>query len=247
MSPEDSPTRRARTVEKLLNTKWDSIRGIVTRMNPSVSVAPTSGNELFRVTTNEHICVKVNPMRFYLPERAKRDAPNLHVVIDGWIEFDGTGGALRTTQFSTRVAYVRAKQSRFEHVYGTHYDQSKNDLGHPVFHAQIRSMRDLTTGIPGCENDALDDKVAPILSNVRTPTPQMDVFSAVEQVCADHLLWKDSQVEVRSAFKELREHCAFFDGSGHLMDRFTSAMADCCRSTHWYKPRVPDELRGTRL
>jgi len=241
MSSENSPARRAKTVEKLLNTNWNSIRGIVTRMNPSVSVAPTSGNEIFRVTPNEHISVKVNPIRFYLPERAKRDAPNLHVVIDGWIEFDCTEDALRTTQFSTRVAYVRAKQSQFEHVYGAHYDQSKDDLGHPVFHAQISSMKDLTTGIPGCESDALDDKVAPILSNVRTPTPQMDVFSAVEQVCADHLLWEGSQKDVRRAFKDLRKHCAFFTGSGHLMNRFAPAMADCCRSTHWYHSRGCDD------
>jgi len=69
----------------------------------------------------------------------------------------------------------------------------------------------------------------------------MDVFSTVEQVCADHLLGKESQDEVRRAFEDLREHCAFFNGSGHLMDRFTPAMADCCRSTHWHKPRAPSE------
>ena len=243
MSPATPPARRVHTVRNRLYTRWNSILGTVTRMNPSVAVETPTGNELFKVTTNEHIRVDVSPIRFYLPERAKRHAPNLYVVIDGWIEFDGTVDELRTTQFGTRVAYVRTKQSGFEHVYGTHYDQSKDDLGHPVFHAQISSMKDLTTGIPGCESDALDDKVVPILSNVRTPTPQMDVFSAVEQVCADHLLWEGSKNEVRRAFEDLREHCAFFEGSGHLMDRFAPAMADCCRSTHWYKPRVPDEHR----
>ena len=239
MSSAKSSVDRAQTVRRLLNTKWNSIRGAVTRMNPSVDVEPSTGNEVFTVTPNEHIRVDVSPIRFYLPERAKRAAPNLHVVIDGWIEFDGTVDALRTTQFGTRVAYVRAKPSRFEHVYGTHYDQSKDDLGHPVFHAQISSMKDLTSKIPGCESSALDDKVVPILSNVRTPTPQMDVFSAIEQVCADHLLWEKSQDDVRDAFEELREHCAFFDGSGHLMG-FAPAMAGCCRSTHWYKSRVPN-------
>ena len=234
MSTTKSLGRRVPTVRKLLNTKWDRIRGIITRMNPSVEVEPSTGNEIFTVKTNRHILVDVSPIRFYLPERAKQGAPNLHVVIDGWIEFDGTVDTLRTTQFGTRVAYVRAKQSRFEHIYGTHYDQSKDDLGHPVFHAQISSMKVLTTGIPGCKNGALDDKVVPILSNVRTPTPQMDVFSVVEQVCADHLLWEGSGDEVRRAFKDLRKHCAFFAGSGHLMDRFAPAMADCCRSTHWY-------------
>ena len=234
MSPAAQPIRRAQTVRRQLNTKWDSIRGTVARMNPAVAIETPTDNELFKVTTNKHIRVDVSPIRFYVPERAARYAPNLHVVIDGWIEFDGTANELRTTQFSTRVAYVRAKQGRFEHVYGSHYDQSKDDLGHPVFHSQISSMKDLTTRIPGCDSDLLDDKVAPILSNVRTPTPQMDVFSAVEQVCADHLLWKGSKDEVRRAFKELRKHCAFFTGSGHLMNRFTPAMADCCRSTHWY-------------
>ena len=236
MNSATPPARRVHTVRRELNTKWNSIRGIITRMNPSVDVEPSTGSELFTVRPNGHIHVDVSPLRFYVPERAKQTAPNLHVVIDGWIEFDGTVDTLRTTQFGTRVAYVRAKGSRFQHVYGTHYDQSKDDLGHPVFHAQIKSMKDLTTGIPGCESDSLEDKVMPILSNVRTPTPQMDVFSAVEQVCADHLLWEGSQDEVRRAFKELRKHCAFFNGSGHLMDRFTPDMAKCCRSTHWYKP-----------
>jgi len=234
MSPAKSPERIAKGVEKLLNIKWDKIRGIVTRMNPSVTVNPQMGNELFTVTPNQHIHVDVNPIRFYVPEKAKRVTPNLHIVIAGCIEFDGTSEDLRTTRFSTQVAYVRAKQSRFEHVYGTHYDQSLDDLGHPVFHAQISSMIDLTSSIPGCESGAVVDKVGPILSNVRTPTPQMDVFSAVLQICADHLLWRDSEEGVRHAFDDLREHCAFFTGSGHLMNRFTPAMAECCRSTHWY-------------
>lgn len=241
MSPALASTRLAQTVKKQLNTNWHSIRGIVLRMNPFVEIGPQTGNELFTVKPNEHIHVGVNPIRLYVPEKAKHATPNLHIVIAGCIEFDGTSQDLRTTGFSTQVAYVRAKQSRFEHVYGTHYDQSKDDLGHPVFHAQIKSMEDLAEGIPGCESGAFDDKVKPILSNVRTPTPQMDVFSAVEQVCADHLLWEGSEDEVRHAFKELQELCAFFKGSGHLMDRFTPAMANCCRSTHWYKPRVPDE------
>ena len=234
MSPATSPARLAQTVRKQLNIRWDSIRGTVTRMNSAVDVETPTGTELFKITTNEHIRVDVRPIRFYVPERAKQHAPNLHVVIEGWIEFDGTADELRTTQFSTRVAYVRARQGRFEHVYGTHYDQSEDALGHPIFHAQINPMIDLTTRIPGCDSDLLEDRVTPILSNVRTPTPQMDVFSAIEQVCADHLLWEKSQDDVRDAFEELREHCAFFDGSGHLIDRFTPAMANCCRSTHWY-------------
>ena len=242
MSPGQPPGRRVQTVQKQLNTKWMAIRGIVTRMNPEVDIEPSTGNEVFRVTTDEHIRVDVSPIRFYLPERAKQHAPNLHVVIDGWIEFDGTADELRTTGFGTRVAYVRAKQGQFEHVYGTHYDQSEDALGHPVFHAQINPMIDLTTRIPGCDRDMLEDKVTPILSNVRTPTPQIDVFSAIEQVCADHLLWEKSQDDVRDAFEELREHCAFFDGSGHLMG-FAPAIADCCRSTHWYKPCVPKSHR----
>lgn len=240
MSPA-LPARRVHTVRQQLNTKWNEIQGIVTRMNRLVDVKPSTGSEIFAVTPNEHIRVDVSPIRFYLPERAKQATPNMHVVITGWIEFDGTVDELRTTQFSTRVAYIRAKPSQFEHVYGTHYDQSKDHLGHPVFHAQVSSMKDLTSEIPGCEGSTLYDKVAPILSNVRTPTPQMDVFSVVEQVCADHLLWEESQDEVRGAFEELRKHCAFFKGSGHLMDRFAPTMANCCRSTHWYKPRVLTE------
>ena len=243
MSPPTPPVRRTHTVRRDLNVKWDSIRSIVERMHPSASVGPSSGNELFKVTADEHIRVEVSPMRFYLPERAAHSVPNLHVVIDGWIEFDGTFEPLRTIEFGTRIAYVRAKRSKFQHVYGVHYDQSKDDLGHPVFHAQIKSMERLTSGIPGCDGETLEDMVGPILSNVRTPTPQMDVFSAIEQVCANHLLWEESQDDVRSAFEDLREQCAFFKGSGHLMDRFTPDMANCCRSTHWYKPRVPIEHR----
>lgn len=239
MNSAKALNRRAHTVRQMLNTTWHKIRGVVTRMNRDAIVEPATKGELFAVTVQEHIYVEVSPFRFYLPERAKRATPNLHIVIDGWMEFDGSVDVLRTMQFGTRVAYVRPKESRFEHVYGTHYDQSKDDLGHPVFHAQISSMKELTKYIPGCRGDSLDDRVLPILSNVRTPTPQMDVFSTIEQICADHLLWENSQKDVRRAFKELREHCAFFEGSGHLMHRFVPTMAECCRSTHWYKPWVP--------
>lgn len=234
MSPSKQTVRRAKTLMQRLNTNWNSIPGIVMRMHPSAEVEPPTGNEIFTVTPREHIRVDVNPIRFYFPERAKRDAPNLHVVIAGWIEFDGTVDAPRTTEFGTRVAYFRAKPPGFEHVYGVHYDQSKDDLGHPAFHAQISPMMELTSEIPGGADKEPDDMVEPILSNVRTPTPQMDVFSAVQQVCADHLLWEGSSNEVRSAFTELQKHCRFFTGSGHLMDRFAPTMADCGRSTHWY-------------
>ena len=98
-------------------------------------------------------------------------------------------------------------------------------------------MMDLATrvqemsGLLGQPSNAIDG----ILRTVRVPTAQMDVFSVVLQVCADHLIMQGSAPEVADAFKKIVEACGFFGGAGYRVTELSNeGAAACYRSMHWY-------------
>jgi hypothetical protein len=115
----------------------------------------------------------------------------------------------------------------------------KTQYGHPVFHAQVCSQEALKTVI--CDQfhepfHAGTDCTKGLLRNVRTPTAQMDAFSVITQISADHLLTDASNNEVRNAFARLRGACDFFAGAAERLPYLSSdTAARCYRSTHWYE------------
>jgi hypothetical protein len=88
--------------------------------------------------------------------------------------------------------------------------------------------------------EANEDHVQPLLRNVRTPSAQMDIFSVIAQICADHLIHEKSGIEVRQAFAKMRSECNFFIGAAHRMTYLNADVAPICyRSTHWYTGNDP--------
>lgn len=103
-------------------------------------------------------------------------------------------GLMQTRDFSTRVGYFRRVPGLLEHVFGAHYDFSRDELGHPAFHGQMRSFSTFSTHVHeqyGIEG-GVSDYLAGVLKTVRLPTAQMDMFSLFLQLCADHLLYSGS-------------------------------------------------------
>jgi hypothetical protein len=81
----------------------------------------------------------------------------------------------------------------------------------------------------------LDDLVSRILRNVRVPTAQMDIFSVILQICADHLISNASDQAAKDAFTEMVKSCGFFTGAGHRLEFLKSEPAiSCYRSMYWY-------------
>lgn len=236
--------RDAISVQRRLDKAWNDIIHEMNRMNVQADLRPARQSPFKPADDAPPGCVKfdVGPIVFKVPENARARAANLYITIEGWLSFEGPDFTnLRTKNFGTEIAYFRSKIGALQHVYGAHYDMDEAHPGHPVFHMQMKPMVEFANPV----NDlfklraAGENSMGTLLANVRTPSAQMDVFSVVTQICADHLIDKDSPREVRSAFKELRRHSTFFLGAAHRLNYLSQPQASgCYRSNHWYDAPV---------
>ena len=238
---------RARAL-KSLHTAWTKKIQGMQRMNQGTMVRPSTPQQVIRVdkqVTGPIAKLDCGAAVFKLSERANA-VPQMYVVVQGSIcvrESASTRGSFQTMSFGTRVGYFRSKRDRLEHVYGVHYDMDERGDGHPVFHAQLGPAREEFASAIRDEfrlDAELDDRVRPMLRNVRMPTAQMDFFSVCTQLCADHLMSgnsTDDHSEVIDAFDDVRSACDFLQGAAHRMTYLNDGRAPgCYRSYHWYGP-----------
>jgi hypothetical protein len=225
-------------------TAWSGVLASIGKMYPSSDIRPKSAAEIFKAAESKNggSQFTIGPVVFKVPEKpSKRDA-NLFVVVSGWIAFSAlpsTTSQPNTLSFGTRVGYFRVLGEKLEHVYGAHYDMDETSPGHPVFHAQMASLIDMSSSISELFDapfGVAENHASNILRNVRIPTAQMDAFSVFTQIGADHLVSEKSTPEVREAFDELRNSCDFFHGAAHKLSYLNATeAARCYRSTHWYE------------
>jgi hypothetical protein len=216
-------------------------------MYPSSDIRPKQAADIFKLDGEagpSHF--SVGPVVLKIPERPNRTEPNLFVVVEGWIAFDrfDEGGRPNTLKFGTKVGYFRILQDGgLEHVYGSHFDMDEQLVAHPVFHGQMTSQAKLGESIEELFHsnfEVTEDHAVGLLGTVRTPTAQMDVFSVLTQVGADHLINEKSDSVVREGFDELRRACDFFNGAGRRFPFLCDPPAThCYRSTHWYERHNP--------
>lgn len=223
---------------------WQSATFGLTQMYQASQVAPSSGFEIFRVdpdAPDDVVKLNFGPIVFYVPERPNRRGPDLFVVAKGWLTFEGPdfkAVPLRTKTFGTEVAYFRQKGGNLEHVYGAHYDMDEEKPGHPVFHAQFGAKE--AFGVAVLElfkrDEVIVDRTGVVLGTVRTPSAQMDIFSVLAQICADHLMGPSPSAEVKKAFAGLRSSCDFLVGAAHRLAYLSGDhAAGCYRAAHWYE------------
>jgi hypothetical protein len=222
---------------------WNQIRAGMRKLYYSSNPRPSNASDIFIPDVGGaagEIKLIVKPIIFHLPERANRQDANLFIVVSGRLSFDSANLRslpLKTRRFETKVGYFRARGRSLEHVYGAHYDLDETQPGHPVFHSQMAPQHCFGTKIIDTYNlsGPPDDHVSAILRNVRIPTAQMDVFSVILQICADHLIHSGSSQDVKDAFNTLVAACSFFAGAGHRLEFLNREPAiSCYRSTHWY-------------
>lgn len=235
--------RDAKFVSNEIQTAWSAVCAGMQAMYQSTDVWPSSVHEIFHFSNEANdgeVDVDVGPIFFRVPERATRPNANLYIVVKGRLSFEVVtepAKILRTKTFSTEIGYFRIKGDALEHVYGAHFDIDEGTIGHPVFHSQMRPKLELLVGLKARHSyqGEPENFVKQILRNVRIPSAQMDVFSVITQICADHLIYKDSGNEAQDAFRRVRESCNFFAGAAHRMDYLKEEPGrSCYRSTHWY-------------
>lgn len=231
---------------KRVTTEWTNLTASIGRMYQSAEIRPTNPNDIFQpaaenAASPNDVAFTINPIVFNLPEQPGRPQ-TLFIVVKGWLSFTNVQlgpEPLRTKSFGTEMGYFRRKNSRLEHVYGVHYDLDETRPGHPVFHAQVSSQSKLGSSVLSLYrvDDEVVDAFNPKLGNVRIPSAQMDVFSAVVQICADHHLALGGGGEsVKGEFEKVRKTNSFFLGAAHRMPFLnTHPAVDCYRSAHWYR------------
>ncbi len=239
--------RNAKRVRQRVIDAWNDAIYALRQLSQASNVLPTSPFEIFKFDENapaDTVKLTVSPVVFNVKVRPNRRTANLFIVVEGWLSFEGpdfSTTSLKTKGFGTKVAYFRSKDGTLEHIYGAHYDMDEVSFGHPVFHTQIRSQVEFGTTIGnlfGLDGRA-DNCMGTILRTVRTPSAQMDVFSVLTQICADHLMDDQPAWEVRDAFQRMRNACGFLVGAAHRMAFLNTGSAiGCYRSTHWYASDV---------
>ena len=229
------------TARRLLVDQWNNVKAQLDRLSLP-DAKPNDGYQIFSLIEDPkvdgQIGFDIKPVTFNVPERADA-SPNMFIVAQGRIYLDQTmvkSNTLKTVSFATEVGYFRMSKGELHHVYGAHYDFSFDEIGHPIFHGQMRSYNERASWI----SDAfkLDcgskDHMAGILRTVRLPTAQMDFFSLILQICADHLISKDSGDDQKKAFENLRDASSAIQGAGHRWETLVQAPR-CMRSQHWYR------------
>ena len=231
-----------RVRQRVIDAWNDAIYGL-RQMSQASNVLPASPFEIFilaKDAPDDTVKLTVGPVVFNVKERPNRRAPDLFIVVKGWLSFEGADFStlpMKTKDFGTKVAYFRSKPGTLEHIYGAHYDMDEVKFGHPVFHTQLGPQVEFGTTIGNLFGDdgQVVDYMGKILRTVRTPSAQMDVFSVLTQICADHLMGEQPASEVRDAFQRMRNACDFLVGAAHRMTFLNSGSAvGCYRSTHWY-------------
>lgn len=235
-------TREVKSIQNDLQTAWQGIRASIAKMHPSSQIRPAEAADIFTPDgASAESKFNIGPVVFHVPERANGRDANLYIAISGWLSLGvplDSDPRRTTLQFGTQVGYFRVKDDKLVYIYGVHYDMDEVLPGHPVFHAQMCSQVKLGGDVALLFNlqlDIGDDLPGALLRNVRTPTAQMDVFSVITQIGADHLISDVSGPEVREAFAKLRESCDFFmRAAGRLAYLNSIEASHCYRSTHWY-------------
>jgi hypothetical protein len=228
---------------KSLVEQWNNVMTHLEKLRLPAA-RPDDGYRIFSLIEHPKVAgqigFEVAPVTFNVPERAYA-SPDIFIVAKGRIYLDEdalkTQKALKTVNFATEVGYFRKSKTKAEldHIYGAHYDFSFDEIGHPIFHAQMKSYNERACYVT--EEFQLDctsnDLIKHVLRTVRLPIAQMDFFALVLQICADHLMSKDSPPEEIEAFADLRKVSRAIQGAGHLCANL-SAAPPCMRSVHWY-------------
>ena len=227
-----------------VDNAWQAATYGLQQMNQASSVMPSGAFQACRIDTgasNDVVKIDFGPVVFNVPERPNHRSPDLFIVVRGWLTFSGpnfTQLPLSTRTFGTEVGYFRQRDGRLEHVYGAHFDMDETGPGHPVFHVQFGSQSAFGVAVQDLfkRDEIVVDCTGTILGTVRTPTAQMDIFSVLTQICADHLTWRDSGEEVKTAFANLRQTCNFLVGAAHRLPYLSDPhAANCYRASHWYE------------
>jgi hypothetical protein len=233
-------------IQRALIAHWDAVHRCIERLNNSASVIPADASGLFKVSHSDAdaLAFEIGETLLILPERAKQASNPMHIVVKGRLTIDKRhfleSEQLRTIHFQSEAGYFRLKSDgTLQHVFGAHYDLTQNEVGHPAFHAQLKSFLEFADIVKlRYSSTALNvtNAMENVLKTVRLPSAQMDYFSLLIQAVADHLMSPNSSsTEDVNVFRELLGKSKSIQGCAYDIARLQEPSATVCyRSVHWY-------------
>lgn len=235
---------------KLLH-EWRSTKFLLARLSSIIDVRPRDDQLIVRNgvrRTPGHISVDIGPLLLNVPERGNHRAAPIFVYLKGSICFSRDcwirDRTLLTTHMQTEAAYFRKiSTGELMLVHGAHHDYAPGQRGHPSFHMQLRgSLREYALEVQsefGLSGELIDG-IPNALRCVRSPTAQLDAFSCVLQIAADHLLPPVASDDQRHAFNGLRQSAVLCGPFCHDGDPQPTPSVEpqesyrCFRARHWY-------------
>lgn len=233
-------------IQRALIAHWEAVRLCIERLNNSASVTPPDAAGLFQVSHSDAdgLAFDIGPTLLILPERAKQVSNQMHIVVKGRLTIDKkhfiASQQLRTIHFQSEAGYFRLKNDgTLQHVFGAHYDLTQDEVGHPAFHAQLKSFLGFADIVRLRYSDSplnVTNAMENVLKTVRLPSAQMDYFSLLIQAVADHLMSPNSSsTEDVHVFRELLGKSKSIQGRAYDIARLQEPSATTCyRSVHWY-------------
>lgn len=137
----------------------------------------------------------------------KEQRQKINVFIDGFI----AGPRVRDIcGYGTRISYVDIQANNFEYLEGFHFDYRESfntpiQGGHPIFHAQLDKKAASEYVDRKLVGNIQIDEHPYALKQIRVPSAQMDAFSCVLMVIADHLYDTDVKDEFRCLVESVHE------------------------------------------
>ena len=230
-------------VQQRVENAWNDATYRLQQISQATIIHPKSSSQIISLDDSAPtgvVKLTIAPVVFNLNERPNQSRANLFIVVNGWLSFqtvDLKEKPLLTADYGTEVGYFRSKPKQLDHIFGVHYDMDERDYRHPVFHGQLASRAEFGDYIRkhfhrDCE---IVDHMSKVLHTARIPTAQMDVFSVLTQICADHLIGPKPTKHVTGAFRQMRTACDFFLDAAHGMPFLSREQAaSCYRAIHWY-------------
>ena len=219
-------------VFRTITDQWRKVVSGLQSLGRGSAIHPPNPHSVFFLEGHSNtgpIRLRVDPILLKLPERANDAARNLYVVLEGYLAFNRPANVLTplaTCDFGTRIGYFRHKPAhgRLDHVYGAHYDLDTSGSAHPVCHAQFASYLHFGQQLVNQFHlPHATDSVSSVLRTVRSPTAQMDVFSVLRQLCADHLVGENPGPSVLHRFRAISTDCMV-----------AQPIRPHVESSHWY-------------
>ena len=248
-----SVIRAKHTLRKQFSLAWSELTASLTQIASGCDVRPNQAAQIFKIDQEDasSMKVEVEPVAFWLKEKAKDDNPQIYATVKGRVNFSIGAGMDPPFAcfFKSEVGYFRvAATGSLDHILGIHYDCDDQRAAHPVFHAQLTSCRDHLSIINQHYEPTFllrCDYMTHVARKVRLPTAHMDPLAVFVQLLADHLMNVNSGPNEQTAFEKARSALMFFKSDPAKSQRLNLVTTDkCFRGPRWYPMAIPQAAQS---